>query len=197
MNIRPAIPDDVVGILEIERSSLTAAHWNEEQYRSAIQPAGDDSDRVVFVAERDGSLMTGYRAKTHTLSQAARPGWGTRQCGDRSPGPGGDKKSAQAELGGKTLVGFLVARHVSGEWELENIVVAPEFRGRGLGSQLLRALVARVREVESRAVFLEVRESNAAARKLYQKAGFREAGRRRRYYADPAEDAVLYCLHVG
>jgi ribosomal-protein-alanine acetyltransferase len=197
VNIRPAIPEDVAGILEIERSSLTVAHWSEEQYRSAIQPAGDDPDRVVFVAEMDCSLMTGYRVKTHTPSQKARPGSGTRQSGDKSSEQSGDERSAPAELRRRTLVGFLVARQVSEEWELENLVVASEFRGRGFGSRLLRALLARVEEGESRALFLEVRESNAAARKLYQKAGFRETGRRRRYYADPAEDAVLYCMHVG
>jgi ribosomal-protein-alanine acetyltransferase len=197
MNIRPATPDDVVGILEIDRSSLTAAHWSEEQYRGAIQPAGDDPDRVVFVAEMDGSLMTGYRVKTHTRSQRVRKGWGARQSGDGSPEQCADKTSAPAELRRRTLVGFLVARHVSEEWELENLVVASAFRGRGFGSQLLRALLARVREAESRGLFLEVRESNAAARKLYQNAGFRETGRRRRYYADPAEDAVLYSKCVG
>jgi len=89
-------------------------------------------------------------------------------------------------------LGFLIARHVAGEWELENIVVASTARREGLGKQLLDALLARAWETNSEAVFLEVRESNTAARSLYERAGFRQTDRRKSYYAEPAEDAVLY-----
>ena len=95
------------------------------------------------------------------------------------------------------LLGFLVARHVATEWELENIVVAPAERRNGIGHQLLNALLAAAREAKSEAVFLEVRDSNTAARALYKKAGFAQTGRRRAYYASPAEDAVLYRLRLG
>jgi len=90
------------------------------------------------------------------------------------------------------LLGFLVARHLAPEWELENLVVAPAARRHGLGGQLLEAWLARARETDSEAVFLEVRESNATARNLYEKAGFQQTGRRRGYYTDPPEDAILY-----
>jgi ribosomal-protein-alanine N-acetyltransferase len=92
------------------------------------------------------------------------------------------------------MLGFLVARHLAPEWELENIVVAPSARRKGLGKQLLNALLSAARETNSSAVFLEVRESNAAARTLYEKAGFERTGRRKFYYSDPVEDAVLYRL---
>ena len=91
-----------------------------------------------------------------------------------------------------SLCGFLVARHLAPEWELENIVVAPSARRQGIGRQLLDAWLARARETHSSAVFLEVRESNAAARSLYEKAGFQQVGRRNQYYSHPAEDALLY-----
>lgn len=97
--------------------------------------------------------------------------------------------SARAEL-----VGFLVARHLAPEWELENIVVAPLARRRGVGKRLLEALLAAARETRSEAVYLEFRESNAAARALYEKMGFRETGRRKSYYTKPLEDAVLCSL---
>jgi ribosomal-protein-alanine N-acetyltransferase len=90
--------------------------------------------------------------------------------------------------------GLLVARHVAAEWELENIVVAPSARRQGLGQQLLDALLAAARETSSSGVFLEVRESNASARSFYEKAGFAQTGRRKSYYTNPAEDAVLYRL---
>ena len=92
------------------------------------------------------------------------------------------------------FLGFLIARHLAPEWELENIVVAPAARRTGLGKGLLEALLTHVREANSSSVFLEVRESNRAARALYEQAGFRETGRRKSYYANPSEDAILYRL---
>jgi ribosomal-protein-alanine N-acetyltransferase len=103
----------------------------------------------------------------------------------------------KASAGGPSpLLGFLVARHLAPEWELENIVVAPAERRNGIGSQLLSALLAAAREAKSEAVFLEVRDSNDAARTLYKKAGFAQTGRRKAYYASPSEDAVLYRLRL-
>jgi len=92
----------------------------------------------------------------------------------------------------EAIVGFLVARHVSGEWELENIVVSEESRGKGIGAGLLGELFSRARLSGDSSVFLEVRESNSAARGLYAKVGFEESGRRRGYYSNPQGDAVLY-----
>jgi ribosomal-protein-alanine N-acetyltransferase len=93
---------------------------------------------------------------------------------------------------GPNITGFLVALHVAPEWELENLVVAPSGRRQGFGKRLLQALLAKARATNSKSVFLEVRESNAAARGLYEKAGFEQAGRRKSYYKNPAEDSVLY-----
>jgi len=93
---------------------------------------------------------------------------------------------------GSHILGFLVARHLAPEWELENIVVAPPARRKSIGTCLLDALLAAARETNSNAVFLEVRESNAAARTLYEKAGFQQSDRRKSYYTNPPEDAVLY-----
>jgi len=97
------------------------------------------------------------------------------------------------ELG---LFGFLVACHVAPEWELENIAVASVARRKGLGARLLDALIAYARQTDSESVFLEVRESNTTARTLYERAGFEQTGRRKAYYADPAEDAILYRLQI-
>ena len=88
--------------------------------------------------------------------------------------------------------GFLIARHVGSEWELENIVVAPEMQGKGMGTQLLNELIACAQQANSHAVFLEVRDSNTPARRLYEKLGFKKTGRRKSYYSNPLEDAVLY-----
>jgi len=92
------------------------------------------------------------------------------------------------------LPGFLVANQIGPEWELENIVVAPASRRKGLATRLLSALLTRARETNSDRVFLEVRESNQPARAFYLRQGFEESGRRKFYYANPQEDAILYRL---
>jgi ribosomal-protein-alanine N-acetyltransferase len=92
------------------------------------------------------------------------------------------------------LQGFLVAHEVTAEWEIENIAVAGAARRRGLGTRLLGEFLDRVRAEGATAVFLEVRESNRAARSLYRKWAFEESGRRACYYTQPEEDAIVYRL---
>jgi ribosomal-protein-alanine N-acetyltransferase len=92
----------------------------------------------------------------------------------------------------QTVLAFLVARAVDLEWELENIVVDPAARRRGIGTQLLREFLTRAQQAGGKTAFLEVRESNHDARALYEKNGFSQSGRRSHYYAAPSEDAILY-----
>jgi [ribosomal protein S18]-alanine N-acetyltransferase len=89
------------------------------------------------------------------------------------------------------IVAFCAFRLVADEIHVHNLGVAPERRRRGLGRRLLRtSLDAGVRAGGRRAL-LEVRASNEAALRLYAGEGFQEVGRRRSYYADPVEDAVV------
>jgi ribosomal-protein-alanine acetyltransferase len=90
--------------------------------------------------------------------------------------------------------GFLIARVFGDECELENIVVAEASQRRRIGSRLIRALIDAVDGQKAKRIFLEVRESNAAARSCYDACGFSIAGRRESYYSDPAEAALLYTL---
>jgi ribosomal-protein-alanine N-acetyltransferase len=100
-----------------------------------------------------------------------------------------------AEEMGK-LCGFVGAKAVAGEWEIENVVVAAEFLRRGVASELMRGLIQHARSEAASVIRLEVRDSNLPARALYLKHGFLEAGRRRNYYQSPAEDAILYSLRL-
>lgn len=86
--------------------------------------------------------------------------------------------------------GFLVAQVTAPEWEIENIAIAADARRRGLGTRLLGEFLDQARAEGAVAVFLEVRESNLAARALYEKWAFVETGRRVRYYEQ--EDAITY-----
>jgi len=89
------------------------------------------------------------------------------------------------------VVGFIVGRQVADEWEIENIAVTGAARRCGLGSRLVGELLDVIRSRGGKSVFLEVRESNRAARSLYEKWAFLEVGRRKMYYQDPTEDALV------
>jgi ribosomal-protein-alanine N-acetyltransferase len=90
-----------------------------------------------------------------------------------------------------SVVGFIVGHQVEDEWEIENIAVTGSARRCGLGSRLVGELLDLVRSRGGKSVFLEVRESNRAARSLYEKWAFIEVGRRKMYYQNPAEDALM------
>lgn len=90
----------------------------------------------------------------------------------------------------RQVQGFMAGALAGDDWEIENIAVDVAFQRRGLGSQLLCDFLNRIRQ-PGRAVLLEVRESNLAARKLYERIGFVQVGRRTAYYHTPPEDALL------
>lgn len=87
--------------------------------------------------------------------------------------------------------GFVIGRNVESELEIENIAVSSTVQKQGFGWLLLEEFLRVVRTRHGTSVFLEVRESNRPARLLYEKARFVEIGRRKSYYRDPPEDAVV------
>jgi ribosomal-protein-alanine acetyltransferase len=97
-------------------------------------------------------------------------------------------------IGDREIQGFLVAKAVAREWELENIAIAASSRRQGLAVRLLTEFLDLIRRENAECVYLEVRQSNRAALALYKKLSFIEAGRRPSYYQHPQEDAILYKL---
>ena len=145
MTIRPATATDIPAILQVERDSAGAAHWNEQEYAHLF----NGTERTILVAEQE------------------------------------------------SILGFVIARAISPEWEIENMAVAASQRRRHVGTQLVAAICELARERGGEWIHLEVRKSNAAARELYEKCGFIQMGERPEYYSDPAEDAVLYSLQLS
>ena len=90
-------------------------------------------------------------------------------------------------------VGFVLARLAGGEMEILNLAVAPARRRRRLGRRLVAEALARGRARGVEKCWLEARASNQAALEFYRALGFREHSRRRAYYRNPVEDAVI-CL---
>ncbi|MEZ4415120.1 MAG: ribosomal protein S18-alanine N-acetyltransferase [Gemmatimonadota bacterium] len=98
---------------------------------------------------------------------------------------------------GAEVAGYAVLRFVEGEGELVNVAVAEPFRGRGLGSALLDAVVKAAERRGLRHLFLEVRRSNLRALTMYEHRGFQVVGIRRGYYSKPVEDAKIMLLRLS
>src|SRR5919198_4354707 len=97
-----------------------------------------------------------------------------------------------AASGPEGLVGYLVCSRYADVWHLMNVAIAPERRRMGIATTLLRRLFD---EVGADARYtLEVRMSNTEAIAMYRRFGFKPAGRRRRYYHDTGEDALIMWL---
>ena len=92
------------------------------------------------------------------------------------------------------IAGFGVIMTVLDECEVLRIAVKKEFRRKGMGSVLLDSMLEEGRKSGAGIFYLEVRSSNDPARRLYEKKGFTETGRRKDYYKNPKEDAVLMSL---
>jgi ribosomal-protein-alanine N-acetyltransferase len=88
------------------------------------------------------------------------------------------------------MVGYLICSRYDTVWHIMNIAVDPQRWRQGIGSALLTDLYDRVGDDQARFT-LEVRRSNGAAIRLYERDGFRAAGLRRRYYQDNGEDALI------
>jgi ribosomal-protein-alanine N-acetyltransferase len=94
----------------------------------------------------------------------------------------------------ETIVGYAMARWAADTGEILNLAVAPEHRRAGIAARLIDGLLKDLAGKAVREVYLEVRESNAPARLLYQERGFTVAGMRRAYYRHPTEDALVLRL---
>lgn len=90
-----------------------------------------------------------------------------------------------------TLIGYICAHYVLHEAHLLNLAVHKDFRRRRIGTILLKECLKELKHKGCVFVYLEVRASNAAARGFYEQFGFTVTSRRKKYYADPDEDALL------
>jgi ribosomal-protein-alanine N-acetyltransferase len=97
----------------------------------------------------------------------------------------------------EVLAGYICFWKFDSESQLINIAIHPEKRQRGLGEYLLTKMIEDCISKAEHYIWLEVRPSNAAAQRLYRKMGFEEVGRRKRYYTDTNEDAIVMSLPLS
>lgn len=105
--------------------------------------------------------------------------------------------AGEKEAGESAVLGYVIALVLSDEAEVADLAVAPAARRRGIGGLLLDRVVHEVARRGVRSLYLEVRESNASARALYESRSFRQVGIRRGYYRHPPEDALLLRRDLG
>jgi len=98
---------------------------------------------------------------------------------------------------GEELMGYVYFQFVVDEGYVGNLAVGEAYRRRGVGRALTEAMLSAAREKGLAFLTLEVRESNQAARRLYERCGFREVAVRKNYYERPREDAVLMTVSFG
>lgn len=95
------------------------------------------------------------------------------------------------------VAGFCAFWRVAEQIHINNLAIRPELRGQGLGSRLLQAVIAEATRLGASRATLEVRRSNLPAIRLYERAGFSEAGVRPNYYSKPIEDALVLVFSSG
>ncbi len=115
--------------------------------------------------------------------------WSWRSISDLITSEGAMCFTAQDE--GGRVVAYVIGRLIPPEGEIYRVAVAPEYRRRGVAYRLLDYAVKTSRGRGLENIFLEVRSENVAAIKLYSAYGFTEVGRRRGYYRNPPDDAII------
>jgi [ribosomal protein S18]-alanine N-acetyltransferase len=94
------------------------------------------------------------------------------------------------------VVGYICVNQVLDEGHILNVTVHPDYRQQGIASLLICLMLRHLKDNACKAVYLEVRASNEAARKMYECAGFTVTGTRKNYYTSPAEDGVVMVLPI-
>jgi ribosomal protein S18 acetylase RimI-like enzyme len=181
--IRRMTPPDLDQVVELAKSLNEAPHWPLAAYLTALDTEGTPQ-RIALVAEEVADLGPPHGCNAHVDLAV--------------PAGEAEIEGLQTQLStvAGPIAGFAIATLLPPQAELETIAVALKSQRRGVGRQLFAALAAELQRAQILEVILEARVSNRAALGLYRSLGFRESGRRVRYYSDPIEDAVLMELRI-
>ena len=99
-------------------------------------------------------------------------------------------------LCGEQVAGYIGAHNIVGEVYITNVAVAPDYRRQSVATQLIERLVEISRAENAEFITLEVRENNTSAQALYEKQGFGVVGKRKAFYENPREDAILMTINL-
>jgi ribosomal-protein-alanine N-acetyltransferase len=161
--MRPIQLDDIPRVLHIDELSFPTP-WSARTYQFEISNRDTSHLVVLETLNHDPAQANGLRGMFKRL-------WGTRS-------------SSQ-------VIGYGGCWLIAGEAHISTIAVHPDYRGQGLGELLLTGMLQRAFNLGGEYSVLEVRVSNLTAQALYRKYEYVYVGRRRGYYRDNSEDALL------
>lgn len=175
LRIRPMTTDDIDAVLAIEEIAYPTP-WTRQGYEKEIRR----NELAMYHVLEEPSLPS---------SLSHREEGGKRASIDSRSNS--EPLSSERQ---KEIVGYAGHWMMAGEMHISMIAVHPDVQGQGLGELLLVHQLVQACEKEAILVTLEVRELNTRAQRLYQKLGFVEVGRRKNYYKDTKEAAILMTL---
>lgn len=180
--VEPMLPGDIDEVIEIERKAFTSA-WSAAAYRRDLE----ENRMARYFVLRELPESAEEEQPAGETAPPARSGLqrlaeGVKRLVSPSPAP--------APRRGR-IVGYAGMWLIVDEAHLTTIAVRAGYRGRGFGELLLTKALALASQMGARVLTLEVRVSNIVAQRLYRKYGLQVAGKRRRYYTDNNEDALI------
>lgn len=170
VRLRAATLQDIDAVLSIEREAFSDP-WSARSFRELV------GRRHVFF-------------EVAVLEPTRGEGEGEPTSADDASPISGDPATAERSIEPR-VVGFSVLYIAGTEGDLANLATSTSSRRSGVGRRLLAHVLELAQSRGAHTIFLEVRESNSAARALYHSAGFVDVGRRAKYYARPVEDALV------
>ncbi len=173
-------PDDIGAVMEIEQVSFSAP-WSARAYDYELHY---NDMAHYFVARPQAADFAAIERRNHGENEDSHPPFWQRVFSR-------PKSVRVAEHQQPPIVGYGGMWLMVDEAHISTLAAHPDWRGQGVGELLLLAMVDRAAEIGATVVTLEVRVSNSAAQALYRKYGFEVAGRRKGYYSDDGEDALI------
>jgi ribosomal-protein-alanine N-acetyltransferase len=188
LELRSLTSDQIPAALELDRCALGGL-WSWDGYQREIDSPNSDLLVLRQKAEGDPSLSIGHSSLAENKGQRTKD----KDLEIQNPKSKIQNPSPHSPLPTphSPLLALGCSWAIAEEAHITLLAVDPAYQQQGLGQAMLYALLAAAYQRQLERATLEVRMSNQAALTLYTKFGFREAGRRKRYYQDTGEDALV------
>jgi ribosomal-protein-alanine N-acetyltransferase len=181
LELKPLTAEQLTAVVELDNLCF-GGHWTIEGYRRELaSPNSHFLTLCLPEADADFELATGLQCQKAQFLDSEL----------RHPAEQEKNMESQNPTSHQRLIGLGCFWSILEEAHITLLAVHPAYQGLGLGQLLFYALLKLARIQGMERATLEVRVSNQVALSLYQKFGFQEAGRRRRYYQDTGEDALI------
>ena len=189
--IREMAFDDISPIAEMEKDNFSAPEvWSGTDFLTHLLR----EDALYLVAETQESAARRTRETGAEGGQNAPEKPGSSDGARVAPE---EPFAADEEWEDPDILGYAGVLMVPDECDITKISVRGDQRRQGIGRALLEELQRRLPAFGVRKIFLEVRKSNTAAVRLYESCGFAAVGERKKYYAEPVEDAIVMRWESG